>query len=107
MSKKDKLNHESKDAYWQNHVNTCAAKGMRKTDYCRTHGIDYKQFIYYGQQLANKSITSTKASFIPITIEEPCLTKQNAIIATLELPGNYMLTFHDEGALLSILNKWR
>lgn len=63
----DKITHQVRCERWTKIINECLASGMKKTAWCREHGISPKSFFYWQRILREEAyISSIETSLAPV-----------------------------------------
>lgn len=62
--------NSSKGAFWREHVLKYKASGLRRSEYCRKHGLGLHQLAYQ-VGLYNKGSAAEPSSFAKVLVAEP------------------------------------
>src|SRR5262245_32583757 len=98
---KSMSNRKSEQFYWQEHLAACKANGMKKSVYCRQHGINYDRMMYWQKKIKDE----TPSTFVRVKMKADIAQSSEQPLGTLVLPGGYLLKIHDEKVLTMILDK--
>ena len=62
----NKITHKVRCEQWTRIINECLASGMKKTAWCKEHGISDKAFFYWQRRLREEAYVSTiESSSLP------------------------------------------
>ena len=70
----NKITHKVRCEQWTRIINECLASGMKKTAWCKEHGISDKAFFYWQRRLREEAYISTiESSSLPAvkTVSSP------------------------------------
>lgn len=85
--------------FWQQQLEKLNASGLSRSQYCRENNVDYDRFGYWVKKLSPASL-----KFIPVKLQAPETTMQQATLCAIELRG-HVLKIHDLSALSLILER--
>ena len=96
------LSKTAKENYWYEHVNSYNADTLSGKAYCRSHNLNYSNFLYWRKKLLTSS--SAPASLLPVKIKPDADTHaQYRPIAAIELASGKQLRIFDYDVLYQLL----
>ncbi len=74
MEQRAEKNHESKQSFWQQHIDAWRQSGQSQHCYCQTHGLALATFGYWRRKLKKNS--AEKLHFYPLVLpDQPLRSK--------------------------------
>lgn len=87
---------------WLSHIEAQATSGLSKKAYCDAQAISSDNFYYWSKKLSN---TNPQKQFIAVKIDATQRIQESTTLCTLKLNNGCSLQFHDQQALLLLLER--
>jgi hypothetical protein len=92
------------ETFWKRHHEAQKSSGMKRTDYCREHNLNYDRFGYWISRWNQLKNDSGAIGLVSVKLKSNESSSQTKILCTLDLKNGNSLRIHDSEALAAILN---
>lgn len=91
------------EAFWKHHHKLQKSSGMKRTDYCREHNLNYDRFGYWISRWNRFENDNNVSGLVSVKLKSNESPLQTKILCTLDLKNGNSLKIHDSDALAVIL----
>lgn len=93
------------EAFWKHHFQILKSTGMRRSQYCHQHNLNYDRFGYWISRW-NK-LKKNNNELVGIKIKPELPSSEIKILCTITFSNGACLKIHDSTALEFILERYR
>lgn len=91
------------EAFWKHHHELLKSSGMKRTDYCREHHLNYDRFGYWISRWNRLKNDNNTLGLVSVKLKSDEAPLQTKILCTLDLKYGNSLKIHDSEALAIVL----
>jgi hypothetical protein len=94
------------EAFWKHHHEIQKSSGMRRSDYCREHSLNYHRFGYWISRWNRVKNDNQCINLVSVKLKSDETLEKQKILCSLNLKNGNILKIHDTEAFAIILERY-